>query len=261
MLCATSRIVVGQLGTSSAHVTQHVMVLPTRQAKRQWLIEMLPTLAGLGVTIVFVASRVDCEELTREMQSHPSVGGKGLRLDSLHGDRHQSDRVAALSALKKGRLHVLIATDVAARGLDADVATVVNFDAAKDMDSHVHRVGRAGRLCAGDGVREHGEMEYRDGAAYTLLAPRDSDFACSLVEAFRAEGRDVTEDLAALAMKSRRHGGGGGKVARRKFGLGFHDEGVSSHGETVGGEGGYYGPTSSRKEQTSHPSAKWSRWG
>lgn len=67
---------------------------------------------------------------------------------------------------KAGKHHVLVATDVAARGLDIkSIKTVVNLDAAKDIDTHVHRVGRTGR--AGE----------KDGVAYTLVTPREARFA------------------------------------------------------------------------------------
>ena len=71
-----------------------------------------------------------------------------------------------LSDYKSGKHHVLVATDVAARGLDIkSIKTVVNVDAARDIDTHVHRVGRTGR--AGD----------KDGVAYTLVTPQEARFA------------------------------------------------------------------------------------
>jgi len=215
------RIAVGRTGIASEHVTQHVLVLPSYNAKKQWLVEMLPVLAGLGRMILFVASRSDCESIAQQMRDAPEIGGKGLLVDSIHGDRHQSDRTSALSALRKGKLAALVATDVAARGLDvSDVITVVNFDAAKDLDSHVHRIGRAGRLSR-EG-KNGGGQEHKKGQAYTLLTPKDANFAHTLVEAFRREGRDVSEKLLELAMKSTRMGGNG----KRKWdqtGLGYSE--------------------------------------
>ena len=87
----------------------------------------------------------------------------------IHGDMDQHSRAAALREFSAGRQHVLVATDVAARGLDIkSIRNVVNLDAAKDVDTHVHRVGRTGR--AGD----------KEGAAHTLLTSRQSHFAGGL---------------------------------------------------------------------------------
>lgn len=95
------------------------------------------------------------------------------RAVAIHGDLDQHARMEALDAFRSGQAHVLVATDVASRGLDIKtVRTVINFDPPKDSDAYVHRVGRTGR--AGD----------KDGQAYTLLTPKDVHFAgdssCSL---------------------------------------------------------------------------------
>jgi len=244
------RIAVGRTGSSSEHVTQHVLVLPSREAKKQWLIEMYPILAGLGRLIVFVASRAGCDEiadLLRNNNGSTTTNGTtknttGLAVDSIHGERHQSDRNAALSKLRKGKLDALVATDVAARGLDiTDIMTVCNFDCAKNLDSHVHRVGRAGRLSNknkdskgssnsihhdNEPQQEQQQQQHKKGAAYTLLTPQNSDFANVLVEAFQREGREVSDELLQLSRRSRHcnNGGGGGRKKWNRTGLGFRDE-------------------------------------
>ena len=91
------------------------------------------------------------------------------RAAAIHGDMDQHSRTAALHAFKAGTHHVLVATDVAARGLDIrSIKSVVNYDAAKDIDTHVHRIGRTGR--AGD----------KEGTAYTLLTAKEARFAGAL---------------------------------------------------------------------------------
>lgn len=78
----------------------------------------------------------------------------------------QHSRMAVLHDYKAGKQHVLVATDVAARGLDIkSIKSVVNYDAAKEVDTHVHRIGRTGR--AGD----------KEGVAYTLITPYETRFA------------------------------------------------------------------------------------
>ena len=201
------RIAVGRTGMSSEHVSQHVLVLPSYNAKKQWMMEMTPTLAKVGRMIVFVSSRADCEELATQMQRHPSIGGAGLSIDSIHGDKHQTDRNAALNALRKGKLAALIATDVAARGLDVeDIMTVVNFDPARNLDAHVHRVGRAGRLSTAQASGANAEQ--KKGVAYTLLTTKNADFANVLMNAFVREGRHVGDDLEKLARQSKHFRGG-----------------------------------------------------
>mmetsp|Transcript_11890 Transcript_11890/g.22262 ORF Transcript_11890/g.22262 Transcript_11890/m.22262 type:complete len:690 (-) Transcript_11890:8114-10183(-) len=210
------RIAVGRTGSSSEHVDQQIMVLPSNEAKLVWLNEMLPILTSVGKTIIFVASRADCDAVTKE------ISGKGVAVDCIHGDKHQIDRNAAIASLRKGKISALVATDVASRGLDvADVMTVVNFDPAKNIDSHVHRVGRAGRL----GNTGADTDKQQKGTAYTLLTSKNADFANALMEAFQREGREVTDDLFKLAMQSR-HYGGGGRQRWNRSGLGYnYDEG------------------------------------
>lgn len=78
----------------------------------------------------------------------------------------QHSRAIALKEFSSGRQQVLVATDVAARGLDIkSIKNVVNLDVAKDIDTHIHRVGRTGR--AGD----------KEGLAYTLITPKQAHFA------------------------------------------------------------------------------------
>jgi len=83
------RISVGKTGEASEHVQQHVMVLPSYDAKKEWLVQMLPVLENLGSTIVFVSTRVDCESVADVIrQQNPT-----LILETLHGDNtHQIDK-------------------------------------------------------------------------------------------------------------------------------------------------------------------------
>jgi len=231
----TYRIAVGRTGTSSQNVQQHVMILPSVHAKQQWLLEMLPTFAPLGQTLVFCATKQMCDNLVgfiraaqNNKANHPSsVSSTRIPVDSIHGDKHQSDRLKALKSFQKNKIIALIATDVAARGLDIDnVTTVVNFDPAKNIDAHVHRVGRAGRMSRKD-------SKERNGIAYTLFNTntesnynKDADSANALMEAFHREGRDqfITDEWMKFAMRSRHycgHRGGNANKQKRFAGLGF----------------------------------------
>ena len=245
------RISVGRTGEASANVQQHVLVLPDRDAKKAFLLEMLPTLQSVGRTLVFVATRESCETLANSVRDKIP----DMKIDTLHGDKHQSDRNAALRAFTNGKIQVMIATDVASRGLDVpQVATVLNFDPPKNLDAHVHRIGRAGRLSK--------DNDQQTGTAYTLLTTKDADFAHVLSNAFEREGREISPQLRELAGKSRKSGNVVARNRRNKSGLG-HDERDLSHEDkesksrSSGGTPNYYRPASGSSE----PPAKRSRWG
>jgi ATP-dependent RNA helicase RhlE len=89
---------------------------------------------------VFVNTKIGCDRLARQLAS------AGLRAVAIHADRSQKDRTAAIESFRAGRIRVLVATDVAARGLDIDsVGLIVNYEVPRGLDSYVHRVGRTGR--------------------------------------------------------------------------------------------------------------------
>jgi superfamily II DNA/RNA helicase len=293
------RIAVGQVGECSTSVQQHVVVLPNEHAKQSFILSMLPTLQDVGRTLIFCATRQGCEQLANVIlqnsnnKNHSSSsnsssnsnsndigsnstrneGGGGdddvVKLEIIHGDRHQSDRVKALKNFTTGRVHVLIATDVAGRGLDVpNVATVINFDPAKNMDSHVHRIGRAGRFSKQDkkasstirgggdgddndnGTTNQQQQQPQEGTAYTLLTPKNADFAYALRNALSRQGRPISHELNDLANKSRKVGDplrGKNDSSRRRNG----ENGRESSLSLVA----YYAPSSETA-----PPQKRSRW-
>jgi ATP-dependent RNA helicase RhlE len=96
--------------------------------------------SGHHSTIVFCRTKFGAEKLSKRMQAH------GFKSDAIHGDKSQGARQRALDAFRKGRLPILIATDVAARGIDVrSISLVVNFDLPEQADSYVHRIGRTAR--------------------------------------------------------------------------------------------------------------------
>jgi len=93
-----------------------------------------------GTAIVFVNTKIGCDRLARELRRF------GLHAAAVHADRTQKERTETIESFRAGRVKVLVATDVAARGLDIDdVALVVNYEVPRSVDSYVHRVGRTGR--------------------------------------------------------------------------------------------------------------------
>lgn len=190
------RIQVGRLGQSNEHVKQEVEVLGGDGDKWQWLTARMRDLVAMGKLLVFVSSKSGAEELATNLNKFAHAGA----VVCLHGDMDQTDRHEKLRRFRMGEAATLVATDVAARGLDIKgVANVVNFDVAKNIEQHVHRIGRTGRM-------GHGGV---DGTAYTLVTHREKDFAASLVVNLRMSRQAVPPNLEALARTSQRWAGGG----------------------------------------------------
>ncbi len=111
---------------------------------------------GLSQAFVFVNSKLGCARLARSLER------EGMNTTALHGDKSQDERLKALDAFKQGKVDLLVATDVAARGLDIkDVPAVFNFDVPFNAEDYIHRVGRTGR--AG-----------QSGLAVTFVSPGDT---------------------------------------------------------------------------------------
>ncbi|CAL1377930.1 unnamed protein product [Linum trigynum] len=203
------RVTVGEVGMANEDITQVVQVIPSDADKLPWLLEKLPPMIDDGDVLVFASKKAMVDEIESQLVQ------KGFKVASLHGDKDQASRMEILQKFKSGVYHVLIATDVAARGLDIkSIKSVVNFDIAKDMDMHVHRIGRTGR--AGD----------KDGIAYTLITQKEARFAGELVNSLVAAGQNVSAELMDLAMKDGRFRSkrdarkGGGKKGKGRGGGG-----------------------------------------
>ncbi len=107
--------------------------------KTQLLIHLFDTL-DMGRTVVFTKTKHGADRLTRKLKA------AGIHAEAIHGDKAQNQRVRALEAFRSGRSSVLVATDVAARGLDIDDIThVVNYDQPMEPEAYVHRIGRTAR--------------------------------------------------------------------------------------------------------------------
>ncbi len=109
------------------------------EAKRALLVKLLKS-AEYNQVLVFTRTKLETNKLARELQR------AGISADSIHGDKSQIDRLKALEAFKNGSTHVLVATDVAARGLDIDdLPHVINFELPHTPEDYIHRIGRTGR--------------------------------------------------------------------------------------------------------------------
>jgi superfamily II DNA/RNA helicase len=149
------RIEVSRAATTNKDITAFKVPVPARQKREtlRWLLrnDLVET------AIVFANRKTTVRELNKSLQRHGFASGE------IHGDMDQSSRLAELDRFKKGEINILVASDVAARGLDIKgVSHVFNFDTPWHPDDYVHRIGRTGRAGA-------------KGRAFTFVSPEDAE--------------------------------------------------------------------------------------
>jgi ATP-dependent RNA helicase RhlE len=143
---------VGHRSKPAKSITHRAQLLPA-SGKLEWLIEHLRR--PDGPVLIFSRTKIGAERLARKLAA------AGIRCASLHADRTQEQRRAAVEGFRGGKYAVLVATDIAARGLDIDgIHTVINFEVPDSADAYVHRVGRTGRA-------------NEAGRAITLVSPEE----------------------------------------------------------------------------------------
>lgn len=131
--------------------------------------------------LIFCLYKKEADRIEKMLRK--AMAGSEIRIAAIHGDMSQPLRTASLSAFKNGEVSVLVATDVAARGLDIpDVKAVINFTFPLTVEDYVHRIGRTGR--AG-----------KDGLAMTFFTELDKQLAGGLINVLKAAGQEVPEDL------------------------------------------------------------------
>src|SRR3978361_3792 len=132
---------VARANATASNVEQHFYSVATDD-KRRAVLKILKE-RSITQALIFVNSKLGCARLARSFERD------GLRTNALHGDKSQDERLKALESFKKGEVDLLVATDVAARGLDIkDVPAVFNFDVPFNAEDSLHRVGRTGRAGA-----------------------------------------------------------------------------------------------------------------
>jgi ATP-dependent RNA helicase RhlE len=142
---------IGRRATPAAGI-EHVVVAVDKLQKRAALARILQAKPA-GQTLVFTRTKYGADKLTTFLRR------EGIAAHAIHGDKAQSHRTRTLDAFREGQADLLVATDIAARGIDVDgIRMVVNFDVPQDPEVYVHRVGRTARA----GAR---------GLALTLLSP------------------------------------------------------------------------------------------
>lgn len=160
--------------------------------------------------IVFVETKKGCDQLTR------SLRGEGFPCRCIHGDKSQQERDETLADFKANRIPILIATDVAARGLDVkDICLVINFDMPNNIEDYVHRIGRTGRAGA-------------KGTAVSFFTDKAAKMAKELVEILYEAKQEVPQALASQVGGyggGSRYGGGGGGRGGNGGGRGYNGGG------------------------------------
>ena len=131
--------------------------------------------------LIFCLYKKEADRIEKMLRK--AMAGSEIRIAAIHGDMSQPLRTASLSAFKKGEVSVLVATDVAARGLDIpDVKAVINFTFPLTVEDYVHRIGRTGR--AG-----------KDGLAVTFFTESEKGLAGGLTNVLKGAGQEVPEEL------------------------------------------------------------------
>ena len=149
-------IEVARSNATADNVTQVLYKVAEEDAKRDAVAHIIRE-RGLKQVIVFSNTKIGASRLSRHLEK------EGIKAAAIHGDKTQQERMAALEAFKQGGVEVLVATDVAARGLDiAELPCVINYDLPYNPEDYVHRIGRTGRAGAsGDAISLYTDKDAR----------------------------------------------------------------------------------------------------
>ncbi|KAI5072605.1 hypothetical protein GOP47_0012711 [Adiantum capillus-veneris] len=163
-------------------ITQYVEIVMPYE-KQGKLERILRTQEPGSKIIIFCSTKKMCDQLARSL-------GRGFGAAAIHGDKSQAERDHVLAQFKAGRAPILVATDVAARGLDIkDIRVVVNFDFPTGVEDYVHRIGRTGRAGA-------------TGIAYSFFTEQDGKHAKELIGVLEGANQKVPMELRDFAAKS-----------------------------------------------------------
>jgi ATP-dependent RNA helicase DDX3X len=220
---------VGRVGSTSENITQKVEYVEDVD-KRSVLLDILHSNVN-GLTLIFVETKRMADSLSDFLinQNFPAT--------SIHGDRTQRERERALEFFRNGRCPILVATAVAARGLDIpNVLHVINYDLPTDVDDYVHRIGRTGR--AGN-----------TGIATAFFNRGNRGIVRELMDLLKEANQEVPSFLETIARESSFGGGGRGGRSRGGGGRGgnanrdFRKFGGGGFGGNSGGGGGFNAPS------------------
>ncbi|XP_012259378.2 ATP-dependent RNA helicase dbp2-like isoform X2 [Athalia rosae] len=242
---------IGSLTLSANHNIIQIVDVCQESEKDMKLFRLLQEISTEkeNKTIIFVETKRKVDDITRNIRRD------GWQALSIHGDKNQQERDHVLQEFRSGRAPILVATDVAARGLDVeDVKYVINFDYPSSSEDYIHRIGRTGRRC-------------QTGTAYAFFTTHNMKHAGDLIEVLREAGQNINPRLSEMAdmAKSGGFGGRGGK----RYGPGAsgngsggrrgNNDGRSRGGGSGRGRGGRGGP-SYHSSSTSYSSSEYNSY-
>ncbi|XP_056421847.1 probable ATP-dependent RNA helicase DDX43 [Hyla sarda] len=174
-------VYVGTLDLAAVNTVDQQVLIIAEEEKRAFTLNFIDSLKPDDKVIIFVGKKLIADDLASDFSL------QGIPVQALHGNREQCDREQALDDFKKGNVRILIATDLASRGLDVhDITHVFNFDFPRNIEEYVHRVGRTGR--AG-----------RSGISVTLVSRKDWRVAGELITILERANQEVPQELIDMA--------------------------------------------------------------
>lgn len=215
---------VGRVGSTSENITQRVEYVEDYD-KRSVLLDILHTHGTTGLTLIFVETKRMADSLSDFLIN------QGFPATAIHGDRGQRERERALDFFRSGRCPLMVATAVAARGLDIpNVTHVVNYDLPTDIDDYVHRIGRTGR--AGN-----------TGMATAFFNRGNRGVVRDMIDLLKEAHQEVPSFLESIAREGSGFGGRGGRFGGgRGRGAGATRD-MRRMGPGMGGMGSIGGPS------------------
>jgi ATP-dependent RNA helicase DDX3X len=213
---------VGRVGATSENITQKIEYVEDED-KRSVLLDILTARPSEGLTLIFVETKRMADALSDFLVRN------GFPATAIHGDRTQRERENALDAFRTGRAPLMVATAVAARGLDIpNVTHVISYDLPTDIDDYVHRIGRTGR--AGN-----------TGLATAFFNRNNKNVVRDLVGLLKEAKQEVPNWLESVVREtySGRGGRGGGRGGSGGMSRDYRRQ--NDHGGSRGGHSGGYG--------------------
>jgi len=205
---------IGSLELAANHNILQIVDVCEEHEKEEKLAALLEEVSSVedNKTLIFVETKKKVENITRSIRRY------GYPAVCMHGDKSQHERDYILREFRKGRSPILVATDVAARGLDVDgIKYVINFDYPNSSEDYIHRIGRTGRCNT-------------TGTSYAFFTPNNSRQAKDLISVLQEANQEVNPKLHELA---RQRGGGYGKRGGGRWGYGGYGRGRENYSSGV----------------------------
>merc|ERR1712176_1295309 len=177
----TVHINVGSLEMRCAHTIRQYVEVVAPADKKSRLRRLLEKVMDGSKILIFAQTKREGDDLTREMRTD------GFPALCIHGDKKQEEREWVLKEFKEGKSPILVASDVASRGLDVkDIKYVINYDFPNQIEDYIHRVGRTGRAGA-------------TGSSYTFFTPDKARHANDLMKVLQEAKQQIPEELEKMA--------------------------------------------------------------